>query len=208
MYLNKLFVFLAILAGLIFSGCANIEYISMSEHDPWEDEPENVVKKEPKFVKKVRVKKDKKEVKHFSEDKEEFVEIPDIYEVSCKIDFEEADLQLRSALEEKNYKIIKVSHVTRGMKEQGRKDFWENMNIYMICRLSDGYYVLKHNPWLVGLCPIRIYTYQNEEEKLVIGMFRPSLAIKWMGNPDLEAIKVLKTYDKELKEVIDSICEK
>ena len=99
-----------------------------------------------------------------------------------------------------------MSHVTRGMKEQGRTDFWENMNIYMVCRLSDGYYVLKHNPWLVGMCPIRIFTYRNKEGKLVVGMFRPSMASKWMGNSDLKALKVLKLYDKELKEVIDSVC--
>ena len=189
MHLTKILTIFSLIFMPLVIGCSNIKYISMSDHDPWEDE-------------------DRETVVDKAKGKSENIDIPDIYEVSCKINFEEADLQLRSALEEKNYKIIKVSHVTKGMKEQGRKDFWENMNIYMICRLSDGYYVLKHNPWLVGLCPIRIYTYQNEEEKLVIGMFRPSLAIKWMGNPDLEAIKVLKTYDKELKEVIDSICEK
>jgi uncharacterized protein (DUF302 family) len=191
----KVFAFIALFIGIIATGCSNIKYISMSDHDPWEDdEKETLINKEEK----------KAPVKQLEED---FEELPDIYEVSCDTSFEEIDLQLRSALEEKNYKIIKVSHVSKGMKEQGRTDFWEHMNIYMICRLSDGYFVLKHNPWLVGLCPIRIYTYQNEEGRLVIGMFKPSLAIKWMGNPDLTAIKVLKTYDKELKEVIKSVCE-
>jgi len=200
MLLRNLFIF-SLVFGFMLSSCSNVKYISMSEHDPWEDEEEIVIKKASQSKQLDKKLADENAVK-------EIIDLPDIYEVSCKINFEEADLQLRSALEEKNYKIIKVSHVTNGMEEQGRKNFWKNMNIYMICRLSDGYFVLRHNPWLVGMCPIRIYTYENKEGKLVIGMFRPSLAIKWMGNPDLTAIKVLKTYDKELKEVIDSICEK
>ncbi|HIE58670.1 MAG TPA: DUF302 domain-containing protein [Persephonella sp.] len=201
MYLNKLLAFAILFTGILGISCSNIKYISMTNHDPWEDEDrEKVVSSKSKKTTN-ETQNNKTKVK------DEFIEIPEIYEVSCSIDFKEADLQLKSALEEKNYKIIKISHVTKGMREQGRTDFWENMNIYMVCRLSDGYFVLKHNPWLVGLCPIRIYTYKNEEGKLVIGMFRPSLAMKWMGNPDLVAIKVLKTYDKELKEVIDSVCE-
>lgn len=204
MYLNKLLAFSILFIGILGISCSNIKYISMTEHDPWEDEDkEEIVSSTSKSKKTTNGTKKNNKIKV----DDEFTEIPDIYEVSCSIDFEEADLQLKSALEEKNYKIIKISHVTKGMREQGRTDFWENMNIYMVCRLSDGYFVLKHNPWLVGLCPIRIYTYKNEENKLVIGMFRPSLAIKWMGNPDLVAIKVLRTYDKELKEVINSICE-
>ncbi|RUM48090.1 MAG: hypothetical protein DSY47_06170 [Hydrogenothermus sp.] len=204
MHLNKLLAFTILFIGILGTSCSNIKYISMTEHDPWEDEDRGeIVSSKSEKTAETQNNKTKNKIKV----EEEFVEIPDIYEVSCSIDFEEADLQLKSALEEKNYKIIKISHVTKGMREQGRTDFWENMNIYMVCRLSDGYFVLKHNPWLVGLCPIRIYTYKNEEGKLVIGMFRPSLAIKWMGNPDLVAMKVLKTYDKELKEVIDSVCE-
>ncbi len=171
------FILLAFL-WLIVASCTP-KYISWSDNDPL-DNDENV--------------------------KTKFIELPDIYEVSCDISLQEADLMLKSALEERNYKIVHVSHVTKGMKEQGRKDFWEDMNIYMICRLSDGYYVLKHNPWLVGMCPLRIFTYRNKEGRLVIGMFRPSLSSKWMGNLDMEALKTLKLYDKELKEAIDSVC--
>jgi len=187
--------------GIYISSCQP-KYISWSSNDPWEDEEDIKIVK-PKDSKTEKEKQKAKEVKV-----KEIIDLPDIYEVSCDISLEEADLMLRSALEEKNYKIIKVSHVTKGMKEQGRTDFWEDMNIYMVCRLSDGYYVLKHNPWLVGMCPIRIFTYRNKEGKLVIGMFRPSLASKWMGNLDMEALKVLNLYDKELKEVIDSVCSK
>ncbi len=139
---------------------------------------------------------------------EEEEEIPDIYEVSADISYEEADLLLRSALEEANFKIIKVSHVTKGMKEQGRRDFWEDMNIYMICKLSDGYFVLRHNPHLVGFCPYRIYTYRNKDGLLVIGMVKPSMAVRYMGNPDMKAIQILKKHDRQLKEIIDQITSK
>lgn len=200
-FLNPIVAFILVWIMLSFS--CSPKYVSWENHDPFEDEEEKV-----KIVKvKSKEQKSHKADRVVAEKVKEIVELPDIYEVSCDISLEDADLMLSSALEEKNYKIIKVSHVTKGMKEQGRTDFWEDMNIYMVCRLSDGYYVLRHNPWLVGMCPIRIYTYRNEDGKLVIGMFRPSLTAKWMGNPDMKALDVLKTYDKELKEVIDSVCQ-
>ncbi|RMA96139.1 DUF302 domain-containing protein [Hydrogenothermus marinus] len=197
-------IFSIFLISMFLSSCG-IEYISMSEHDPWDDEDNVKIKKVSTKEKHI---KEKKLPESAKEEAEEIVELPDIYEISCELSLEEADLLLKSALEERNFKIIKVSHVTRGMKEQGRTDFWEDMNIYMVCRLSDGYFVLKHNPWLVGMCPLRIYTYRNKENKLVIGFFRPSLAMKWMGNPDLKAIKILKLYDKQLKEAVDTVCSK
>ena len=139
---------------------------------------------------------------------EEEEEIPDIYEASVDMSYKEADLLLRSALEEANFKIIKVSHVTKGMKEQGRKDFWEDMNIYLVCKLSDGYFVLRHNPHLVGFCPYRIYTYRNKDGLLVIGMVKPSMAVRYMGNPDMKAIEILKKHDIQLKNIIDEITSK
>jgi len=36
-------------------------------------------------------------------------------------------------------------------------------------------------------------------------MFKPSTAIRYMGNLDLDAIKTLKKLDKELKDVIDEV---
>ena len=139
---------------------------------------------------------------------EEEEEIPDIYESAVDMSYKEADLLLRSALEEANFKIIKVSHVTKGMKEQGRTDFWEDMNIYLVCRLSDGYFILRHNPQLVGFCPYRIYTYRNKDGLLVIGMVKPSMAVRYMGNPDMKAIEILKKHDIELKNIIDEITSK
>jgi len=201
MYIKTLTVVFLIGISFFIVSCGDIKYITMVNHDPWEDESEIKVANTKGSEKTPNTEEKLQKIK------EEFIDLPDIYEVSCNISVENADLQLRSELEERNYKIIKVSYVTRGMKEQGRTDFWEDMRIYMICRLSDGYYILRHNPWLVGMCPLRIYTYRNEEGKLVIGTFRPSLSAKWMGNPDLQAYKVLKTYDKEFKEILDNICE-
>jgi len=163
------------------SGISCTAQISWESGDPWDDD--------------------------YYEEKR-YPEIPDIYERSVSISFEEADLMIRSALEEENFKIIKVAHVSEGMKEQGRTDFWEDMHIYMVCKLSDGYFILRHNPQLVGFCPYRIYTYRNKEGDLVIGMVKPSLAVKYMGNPDSKAVELLRKHDIQLKKIIDEITSK
>ncbi|WP_457642586.1 DUF302 domain-containing protein [Persephonella sp.] len=184
------------LIGFIVFTFSCTAQISWKSGDPWDDDhlssEENVV-----------VSQNLEEEKKVSE--EYYEEIPDIYERSVNMSYEEADLLLRSALEEANFKIIKIAHVTKGMKEQGRTDFWEDMHIYMICKLSDGYFILRHNPQLVGFCPYRVYTYRNKDGFLVIGMVKPSMALKFMGNPDLEAIKIMKEHDLQLKKIIDEI---
>ncbi|MDQ7056153.1 MAG: DUF302 domain-containing protein [Persephonella sp.] len=158
-------LFLLTAVSILLSGCITaMEWSTRDEDDDEYIPPKQVTVKKEKNLKGSSPKP--------QEEEEE--DIPDIYEVSADISYEEADLLLRSALEEANFKIIKVSHVTKGMKEQGRRDFWEDMNIYLICKLSDGYFVLRHNPHLVGFCPYRIYTYRNKDGLLVIGMVKPS----------------------------------
>jgi uncharacterized protein (DUF302 family) len=181
-----------LLVGIIFlSSCSGIQNLAWTSSDPWEDDEEKTVN--------FKTKKGKLEIKE--------TQIPDIYERSADLSIDEADLLIRSELESKNIKIVHVLHISRGVKEQGYKDFWEDMRIYLACNLSKGYVIMKHNPQLVGWFPCRIYTYRNKEGKLVIGMVKPSIAIRYMGNPDIEAIKVLKELDKAFKEIIDSIVE-
>ncbi|SNZ06858.1 Uncharacterized conserved protein, DUF302 family [Persephonella hydrogeniphila] len=198
----KRFVFVVLLAGFFISVTGCITAMEWSTRD--EDDDEYIPPK------KVAVEKKKNSEKkgynpQFTDEEEE---IPDIYEAVVDMPYEEADLLLRSALEEENFKIIKVSHVTKGMEEQGRKDFWKDMNIYLVCKLSDGYFVLRHNPQLVGFCPYRVYTYRNKDGLLVIGMVKPSMAVRYMGNPDLKAIEILKKHDFQLKRIIDEITSK
>lgn len=131
-------------------------------------------------------------------------DMPDIYERTVNLTAEEVELLLKTELENRNFKIIYVAHVSKGAQEQGIKDFWQNMNLYLVCKLSECTKVLKNNPQLLGQFPIRVYTYQKDG-MMVVGAFRPSTALKYMGNPDTEAIKVLKQMDREIKEVIDSI---
>ena len=172
------------------------------------DDEDNLEYKPPKEVSVVKEAKkiDKKKKINPKPVEEEEEEIPDIYEVTTNIkDFEQLDMLLRSELEEANFKIIKVSHVTKGMEEQGRKDFWEDMNIYLICRLSDGYFILKRNPHLVGFCPYRVYTYRNKEGFLVVGFVKPSIAVRYMGTVDMKSIKLLKKHDLELKRILDNL---
>ena len=188
--------------SLMISGCITaIEWSTRDEDDDEYYPPKKVA---------VEKKKENKNSKGYKPkaDQEEEEDIPDIYEASVDMSYKEADLLIRSALEEANFKIIKVSHVTKGMKEQGRTDFWEDMNIYLVCRLSDGYFVLRHNPQLVGFCPYRIYTYRNKDGLLVIGMVKPSIAVRYMGNPDMKAIEILKKHDTQLKNIIDEITSK
>lgn len=130
--------------------------------------------------------------------------MPDIYERVVKLTPEEVELLLKTELENRNFKIIYVAHVSKGAQEQGLKDFWRNMNLYLVCKISECTKVLKNNPQLIGHFPIRVYSYQKDE-MIVVGTYRPSAAIKYMGNPDIEAMKALKQMDREIKEVIDSI---
>ncbi len=201
---KSLFLFFLLQVSFFLSSCITaMEWSTEDENDMEYKPPKQtaVVKEEKKL--KVQEKSRGYREKPVEEEEEE---IPDIYEVVVNIkDFQELDMLLRSELEEANFKIIKVSHVTDGMKEQGRKDFWEDMNIYLICRLSDGYYILKRNPHLVGFCPYRVYTYRNKEGFLVVGFVKPSMAIRYMGVIDLKAIKLLKKHDLELKKILDSL---
>ncbi|MGC9188886.1 MAG: DUF302 domain-containing protein, partial [Sulfurihydrogenibium sp.] len=91
-----------------------------------------------------------------------------------------------------------------GVEEQGVKDFWKHMHIYLVCKLSECSKIMKHNPQLASQFPLRVYTYEKDG-KMIVGMFKPSTAIKYMGNLDADGIKALKTLDKELKKVIDSV---
>lgn len=131
-------------------------------------------------------------------------DIPDIYERVVNLSSEEVELLLKTELENHNFKIIYVAHVSKGAQEQGVKDFWQNMNLYLVCKLSECTKVLKNNPQLLGQFPIRVYMYEKDG-KVVVGAFKPSAAIRYMGNPDLEAIKTLRQMDREIKQILDSI---
>ncbi|WP_297889144.1 DUF302 domain-containing protein [Sulfurihydrogenibium sp.] len=137
-------------------------------------------------------------------DSDEDEEMSDIYEKSVNISYEELDLLLRTELENNNFKIVHVLNITSGVQEQGVKDFWKHMHIYLVCKLSECSKIMKNNPQLASQFPIRVYTYEKGG-KMVVGVFKPSTAIKYMGNLDAEGIKALKTLDKELKKVIDTI---
>ncbi len=196
-------LFLLLFPLFFFSSCITaVEWTTEDENDMEYKPP-----KETALIKESKKTAEKSKAKGFEEKKvEEDEDIPDIYEVVVNIrDFQELDILLRSELEEANFKIIKVSHVTRGMEEQGRKDFWKDMNIYLICRLSDGYFILKRNPHLVGFCPYRVYTYRNKEGFLVVGFVKPSIAVRYMGVVDIKAIELLKKHDLQLKKILDSL---
>lgn len=200
--IKKIILFLLTAAAPFLFSCVTAIEWSKDDEDDLEYKPpkETSIVKENKNDSKTSKKINPKEMEEEEED------IPDIYETVVNIkNFDELDMLLRSELEEANFKIVKVSHVTKGMEEQGRRDFWKDMNIYLICRLSDGYFILKRNPHLVGFCPYRVYTYRNKEGFLVVGFVKPSLAVRYMGTVDLKAIKLLKKHDKELKKILDNL---
>lgn len=131
-------------------------------------------------------------------------EMSDIYERTTKLSYEELDLALRTELENHNFKIIHVLNITKGVEEQGNKDFWRHMHIYLVCKLSQCSKIMKHNPQLASQFPFKIYTYEKDG-KIVVGTFKPSTAIKYMGNLDADATVVLKELDLELKKIIDNV---
>jgi len=192
------------LSAMYISSCGEIVAMKWESKDP--DEPpifaKDIAKKEESKVaqKNEAVKPiPKREAEEYYNE-----EIPDIYERSVALSMEEVDILIRNALENRNLKILHIMHITKGLKEQGVKDIWEDMNVYLVCRLSDGAVIFKHNPQLLSQTPCRIYTYRKGD-RIVIGMFKPSTAIRYMGNLDLDAIKTLKKLDKELKDVIDEV---
>lgn len=129
-------------------------------------------------------------------------EMSDIYERTTTKSIDEVNLTLQTLLENKNFKIVHVLHVSKGVEEQGVKNFWKNMNILLVCKLSKCSVVLKHNPQLISQFPFKVYTYEKDG-KIIVGTFKPSTSIRYMGNLDVEAIKTLKELDLELKEIID-----
>lgn len=137
-------------------------------------------------------------------DSEDDEDMSDIYERSTTMSYQELDLLLRTELENANFKIVHILNITNGVEEQGVKDFWKHMHIYLVCKLSECSKILKHNPQLASQFPIRVYTYEKDG-RLIVGVFKPSTAIKYMGNLDADGIKALKTLDREIKKVIDTI---
>lgn len=137
-------------------------------------------------------------------DSEDDEDMSDIYERSTTMSYQELDLLLRTELENANFKIVHVLNITNGVEEQGVKDFWKHMHIYLVCKLSECSKILKHNPQLASQFPIRVYTYEKDG-RLIVGVFKPSTAIKYMGNLDADGIKALKTLEREIKKVIDTI---
>jgi uncharacterized protein (DUF302 family) len=131
-------------------------------------------------------------------DSDDDEDMSDIYERSTNMSYQELDLLLRTELENANFKIVHVLNITNGVEEQGVKDFWKHMHIYLVCKLSECSKILKHNPQLASQFPIRVYTYEKDG-RLIVGVFKPSMAIKYMGNLDAEGIKALKTLDREIK---------
>ena len=206
---------LVMLVGLIASCGGVIKDVSFETGDylgtGYDDKPQKKVslsKSEKKTETKTEAKTEKKSfleslasaVVTDSEDEE----MSDIYERTTKMSYEELDLALRTELENHNFKIVHVLNITKGVEEQGNKDFWKHMHIYLVCKLSQCSIIMKHNPQLASQFPFKVYTYEKDG-KMVVGTFKPSTAIKYMGNLDADAIKALKDLDLELKKIIDNV---
>ena len=131
----------------------------------------------------------------------------EIYWIKVDMSLEEADMLIQSEAEGKNLKVIKVLHITKGIEEQGRKDFWKDMNIYLTCSLAMGYKIMKKNPHLAAFFPCRIFTYRDKDGKLVVGMSKTTPLIKKLKVKDKEAIETLKSVERTMKEIINSLKE-
>lgn len=192
----------------LFSCGSTIKDISFETGDylgtGYDDKPQKTIK-----TKKEPTKEEKKPFlstlsSMVVSDSDEEEEMSDIYEKSVNLSYEELDLLLRTELENNNFKIVHVLNITAGVEEQGVKDFWKHMHIYLVCKLSECSKIMKNNPQLASQFPLRVYTYEKDG-KLVVGTFKPSTAIKYMGNLDKDGIEALKNLDKDLKKVIDKV---
>ena len=130
-------------------------------------------------------------------------EMSDVYEKATRWSYEELDKFLRAELEKKNFKIF---HILKLLEEQENKDLWGNICIYLIYKTPQYAKIIKHNPQLISQFPFKIYVYEKNG-RIIVGTFKPSTAIRYMGNLDTESIKALKELDLELKEIIDKIAK-
>ncbi|AEH22997.1 protein of unknown function DUF302 [Thermodesulfobacterium geofontis OPF15] len=130
-------------------------------------------------------------------------EMSDVYEKATRWSYEELDKFLRTELEKKNFKIF---HILKLLEEQENKDLWGNICIYLIYKTPQYAKIIKHNPQLISQFPFKIYVYEKNG-RIIVGTFKPSTAIRYMGNLDTESIKALKELDLELKEIIDKIAK-
>jgi uncharacterized protein (DUF302 family) len=130
-------------------------------------------------------------------------EMSDVYEKATRWSYEELDKFLRAELEKKNFKIF---HILKLFEEQENKDLWGNICIYLIYKIPQYAKIIKHNPQLISQFPFKIYVYEKNG-RIIVGTFKPSTAIRYMGNLDTESIKALKELDLELKEIIDKIAK-
>jgi len=130
-------------------------------------------------------------------------EMSDIYEKATKLSYEELDKLLRTELENNNFKIV---HVLKLLEEQENKDLWGNIRIYLVYKTPQYAKIIKYNPQLISHFPFKIYVYEKNG-RIIVGTFKPSTAIRYMGNLDTESIKALKELDLELKEIIDKIAK-
>ncbi|NPA52834.1 MAG: DUF302 domain-containing protein [Aquificae bacterium] len=131
----------------------------------------------------------------------------ELYWIKVDMSLEEADMVIQSEAEGKNLKIIKILNITKGVQEQGYKDFWEDMRIYLTCSLSMGYKIMKNNPHLAGYFPCRIFTYKDKDGKLVVGMAKISPLIKKLKIKDKTAITTIKYVEKTMREIINALKE-
>ncbi len=131
----------------------------------------------------------------------------ELFWIKVDMSLEEADMIIQSEAEGRNLKIIKVLHITKGIEEQGHKDFWKDMRIYLTCSLSMGYKIMKKNPHLAAYFPCRIFTYRDKDGKLVVGMAKTTPLIKKLKIKDKEAIKTLKHVEKTMREIINTLKE-
>ena len=131
-------------------------------------------------------------------------EMFDIYEKAAKLSYEELDKLLRTELENNNFKIVHVLNITNPTEGRETTELWRNIHIYLVYKSPQCAKIIRHNPQLVSQFPFKIYTYEKDEQ-IIVGTFKPSTAIKYMGNLDAEGIRALKEIDLELTEIIDKI---
>jgi len=212
-------VFITIFSMTIISCGGVIKDISFETGDYLgtgydEKAKETIINKEKKLAKNKPVTEQKEEKPHKKKsllasiieaipEPSEEEEMSDVYEKATRWSYEELDKFLRAELEKKNFKIF---HILKLLEEQENKDLWGNICIYLIYKTPQYAKIIKHNPQLISQFPFKIYVYEKNG-RIIVGTFKPSTAIRYMGNLDTESIKALKELDLELKEIIDKIAK-
>ncbi len=119
-------------------------------------------------------------------------------EIINGMDFEEAKIFLKSALDGKNMNVLTVMDISDKPR----------MTVFYVCNLSYGEKILRKFPEFGAIAPCRIYLLEKPDGNVEVGYINiPGLVKTFKKYLEKEEIDVLMRADKDIKEAIKEVKE-